>query len=83
MRRKPEYDPDDDGRWKAMADDPDHVQYDATDNLRTKFTLICKQCASKHVVVCEDQAEDTLSIFIVCEDCGQHASVFCLEMDDD
>jgi len=83
MRRgNPEYDPDDRGRWKAMADDPDHVEYDATDNLRTCFTLICKKCASKRVVVCEDQARDTLSIYIVCEECGHHASVLCLDMEE-
>jgi len=52
MRRgNPEYEPDDRGRWTAMADDPDHVKYDATDNLRTCFTLICKKCASKRVVL--------------------------------
>jgi DNA-directed RNA polymerase subunit M/transcription elongation factor TFIIS len=83
MRRgNPEYDPDDNGRWKAMADDPDHVEYDATDSLRTSFTLICKKCASKRVVVCEDQVENTLSIFIVCEECGHHAYVSSMDMDE-
>ena len=45
MRRgNPEYDPDDDGRWKAMADDPDYVQDSETDwqaykgsRLRSRF----------------------------------------------
>jgi len=45
MRRgNPEYDPDDRGRWKAMADDPDHI---------------------------------------VCEECGHHASVLCLDTEED
>ena len=51
MRGKPKYDPDDDGRWKAMADDPDHVQYGETDWLRQRFAMTCRNCASKRVVV--------------------------------
>ena len=49
------YDPDDNGRWMALADNPDHVQYDETDCLRQHFTLTCRASSSKRVVVCEDQ----------------------------
>ncbi|MGA2256727.1 MAG: hypothetical protein ABSG53_18925 [Thermoguttaceae bacterium] len=79
---KPEYDPDDRGRWKAMAEDPDHVPYDETDWLRQNFTMICKACTSKRVGGGEDQAGNNLSIYIVCEECGHHASVFCLDMEE-
>ena len=79
---KPQYDPDDNGRWKALADDPDYVQYGETDWLRQNFAMTCKACASKRVVICEDQAENTLSIYIACEECGHHASVFCLDMEE-